>query len=488
MKAFVALGLLGVVAGMVACGGGSQGPQGSQGAAGQDGKNGEAGATGMTGPAGSSTPPNASVSGVTPPHAFLARSEEVTLSGYGTSWSASTTVDFGAGIKVDKLTVASPTALVAAITIDKAAATGTRDVTVKDGTNSETYKGAFDVESPLAITYQGTLAQGSTVVAVIDNLDTSTPLDTTSDPLTGAFTNLALTVPAGVTQGQILSATPFAMQVQLFIDVPTAAGMVDLDLTSGPASDPTDVDFPAPKSMAIAARTPNMLTANMPATAGSTAAKYDTSLYEYVPAASALTIVDFTVGTTSSTATPAFVILDSTGKWANQLAYGQSPSASSASFSSLSAATSPMYGITFDGSGSTGPFSVGVATVAPALSKPTVAGDGTKATAIAAGANMPFVLTGADLAVNGTSGDWVQVTVAANKTLHVQTVGDYLTDVAVSVWQSNGTTQVGATYDGGGQADTTFAITTAGTYYVSFTPGQYYAAPDTKYQAILRTN
>jgi hypothetical protein len=135
-------------------GSGSQGPPGEQGPSGEQGPPGQ-GVDGGTGVA-------PSVSGITPANAFLARSGEVTISGYGTKWTSATTVDFGADITVDKITVASPTALVVNFTVDSTAALGPRDVKVKDGANTESYKGAFSLLSPIALTFRGTSRRAAT--------------------------------------------------------------------------------------------------------------------------------------------------------------------------------------------------------------------------------------------------------------------------------------------------------------------------------------
>ena len=72
------------------------------------------------------------------------------------------------------------TAIVATISVDPAAATGPRDVTVTGGDITVTYAGAFDIEAPLDVfaTY-GTVAQGSVFLADMAMLDTRTPFDTT---------------------------------------------------------------------------------------------------------------------------------------------------------------------------------------------------------------------------------------------------------------------------------------------------------------------
>ena len=484
MKRLVVLGMLGMAGVVGACGSGAQGPTGQAGPAGSNGMD---GANGEAGPPGSGSA-NPSVSGVTPPKTFLARTVDVSISGYGTSWSSTTKVDFGgADIAVNKITVASPTALVVNISTSSSAALGPRNVTVTDGANTETFKDAFEVLSPVSWTFQGTLAQGTLLLATATVLDITTPLDTTqvpdpSNPFGTIPGNVAVTGPAGVTASAI-SATDFGATFELFVDVPTAAGMADLTLVSGPPGAMTNVSFPAPKSLNLAARTPTALTSGT-ATTGTTATIYATSLYSFTAPSASLSIVDFSVSTTSSTATPALIVLPSDGKWADQVAAGQA-SAGPASFTILSTTATPYYGVTFDGSGATGPYSVSATSVAPGATAATTATDGTKGTAIVA-TKVPFVLTGGDLS-QGTGNDWVKVTTTTAMTdIHVQTVGDPLTDVAVTVYAADGTTVVGTPADPGTNVDTTFPTTTAGVYYVAFSQGAYYAAPDTTYQAIIR--
>src|SRR5580704_6372405 len=113
MKRFVLLGVLGMAGVVGACGSGAQGPTGQQGPAGMNGSD---GTNGEAGPPGSGAPATPSVSGITPPQSYLSRTTELTISGYGTNWSSATTVDFGGtDIAVNKITVASPTALVVSI-------------------------------------------------------------------------------------------------------------------------------------------------------------------------------------------------------------------------------------------------------------------------------------------------------------------------------------------------------------------------------------
>jgi hypothetical protein len=102
------------------------------------------GCTGAQGPAGPPGTGSPSVSAVTPPSAFLARTVDLTIAGSGTSWSGTTTVSFAnPGVKVNKVTAASASGLLVNVTVAADAAVGATDVTVSDGKTTETYKGAF---------------------------------------------------------------------------------------------------------------------------------------------------------------------------------------------------------------------------------------------------------------------------------------------------------------------------------------------------------
>lgn len=491
MRRYLAFGVLGLFAfasSVAACGSsGSQGPQGEPGEAGPQGPPGPAGEAGPPGPGfdGGGGSATASISGITPANAFLARSAEVTISGYGTNWSSATTVDFGANVKVDKITVASPTALVVHITVDGTAAVGPRDVNVKDGATTETYKGAFSLLSPIELSFQGNLAQGGNVIATVKVLDVSTPLDTTTD-ITGAPTNLTVTAGTGVTATPI-SVTDYSAQVELQIDVPTPAGMQDFDLVSGPPGVAAmDVDFPSPKGLTIAATTPTALsTADI---MGNTAAAYDTNVYSFTPASASQTILDFSISTTSTTATPALFLLPNDGKWADIITGAQASSGGAGTFSWVSAQTTPFYLITWDNSGGTGPFTLsGVVSTAAAATAAATANDATTASAISATA-LPFVLTGGDLTHSNDAGDWVKVTIPSGQTtLRVQAAGDLGTDTSVSLLASDGTTVVGQPVETGSIVDTTFTVTAGTTYYVAYGPGMN-GGTTTDYTGIIRAH
>jgi hypothetical protein len=484
MKRLVMLGVLGLAGVVVACGSGSQGPAGPQGPAGTNGTNG----TNATSPDGGGSPVNPSLSGITPPQAYLARTTELTISGYGTTWSGTPTVSFGGtDIAVSNITVASPTALVVSITTSSTATLGPRDVTVTDGAATETYKGAFQVLSPIALTFQGDVAQGGNVIASLSVLDLSTPLDSTMDQTTGEYTNIAVTVPTGVT-ATVESVADYAATIELTFDVDTPPGAAAFDLVSGPAGATNDVDFPSPKGLNVAAVTPTVLAVGT-SVSGTTTAAYDTNVYSFTPASAAQTILDFGISTTSATATPALLLLTD-AKWADFATGAAAQSGTPGTFSYVSTQTTTFYAITWDISGATGPFTIaGIVSTPAAATAAAIANDATEATAIVATA-LPFVLTNGDLSDSSGVGDWVKVKLpAATTSLRVQTTGDTETDAVVAV-TTDGTTAAGTTSDPtetGTLVDATFTGLTAGaTYYVTFTQGMTSLESTTDYTGIIR--
>jgi hypothetical protein len=416
----------------------------------------------------------------------------VTISGYATSWTDKTTLDFGAGITVANIHAASPTALVADITIDKTAALGPRDVVINDATK-ETYSQGFTIAPPALLTLQGTLSQGSILYANVELQDQSTPFDTTGtqDPLSGAitYTNLAFAVPNGVT-ASVNTATTNNLQIFLTVDVDATVGAADLDLLSGPAGDTTDAEFPVPGGFTVTAQTATALGA-APA-AGNVKSAYDSGLYSYTPSAS-LSIVDITASSSVTGANAGFALLPKSGHFADYLGFFQAASGTgtSATTTLLPSSADIYYAVYWDNSGAVGAYTLGATGTAPAATKATTATDGSKGGAIVATA-LPFVLTAGDF-TTGTSADWVQVNTGAGdagKVIHVQTFGDPLTDLSINIVTMNGTTSIGGDVgnEPGGPDDvTSSAVTASTTYYVIFAAGTFAFDPaDGTYEGLIR--
>jgi hypothetical protein len=423
------------------------------------------------------TPPPV-VASVAPARAFLARHTEIVVSGYSAHWDGSTRVDLGPGITITNTSAPQPDMLVVDFAVDPSAAAGPRDVTVvqADG-GTETAPLALDVEPPITLTFDGTLAQGSVAVAHVALVDPSIELDATStqDPFGNlSFPDLKPALPAGLS-GTVVAATPHGADVELFIDE-TTTGVRDFDLVSSPPGSAV-THYPRPAGVTVAARAPVALTPGQPAN-GAIAAKYGTALYAYTPPSADLSILDFTAASTG--ADPAVLLLPASGWWSDELDGGSL-------VTWLSSSTDPFFAVYFDDTGATGPYSVGVIATAVAASAPATAGDATMAGAVAATA-LPFVLTGG-LLTSPASQDWVRVTTGpqdAGKQLHVQSAGDPRTFLDVIVYDADGTTSIAGNESGGPVHATTGPLKASTTYYVVFGAGAGFVPTHGVYAGIVR--
>jgi hypothetical protein len=469
MKLFSKLGFFGAVvlsAAMMACGSdGAQGPAGPQGAPGEKGTD------------GTSDP---SVSAIVPNAAFLARKVEVTISGYGTKW-ANPTVDFGAGIKVDKIAVASPTALLVTISVDKTAAAGARDVTVTEGGSTSSYKGAFKVESPISVETVGTLAQGSILTLQVKNKDLANPFDLTTVP-GGLFQP---PVPVGV-QGNApgftfepIEVSLYSMTVFAIVDVTAPAGPVNLSFTSGVAGPTTD--FTLPSAFTIGARTAVPLSTTAP-TNGTMAKAGDSQLYSITPTAGAK-LFEVTATSANPDADTFMLVFPKSGKFADVVTQGLS-----AKF--VSDGTDPFYVVYYDRGLLSGyNYSISAPALAAAGSAAETADNNTFGNAQVA-SGLPFILKNATLS-NASDEDWIKVTIAAGdvgKRIRVETVaGESRTDTAIEVFQADGTTSFAAMVDNSfHELLRTPAITAAGDYYVKISASPEFDPKFTKYHAVIR--
>lgn len=193
---------------------------------------------------------------VFPESGFIGRTTRVAVIGDGTTWDASTTVNFGDGVTVSNVEVAGPSALFVDVAVDPAHAAGALDVTVTDNGDTSTLAGAFTVESPVSVETLE-LAQGGFGQITITNLDLLHPFDDSSDPETGEFTGVTV---AGADAGVALSianVTPDEIVLSATADVlSTTTG--EITVTSG--TDTTLVD-----PVAVTARAAQVITPGTPA-------------------------------------------------------------------------------------------------------------------------------------------------------------------------------------------------------------------------------
>jgi hypothetical protein len=426
--------------------------------------------------------PPPSLGTVSPSTVFLARSTQITIEGAFTSWTSGASVDLGAGVTVGSATLASSQSLVVDVTVSPTASPGPRDVTVlePEGGAGTTDPGGLTLAPPVVLAFDGTLAQGSIVVAHVRVVDDAIALDTTSamDPLGDVtYVDLAPDLSPGIS-GTVLAATATTADVQLFIDEMTT-GAADFDLVSGPPGDAGDAHFPSPGGVSVAARSPASLVAGTPAT-GSVGAKYATSLFEYTPSSASPLIVDFSASSTATGATPAVLLLPASGAWSDELTGG--PLATW-----LTTSTDPIYAVYFDQSGSTGAFSVSLTATVPAASAPASPDDVTMAGAVEATA-LPFVLTGGQL-TSSASQDWVRVMTGPDDSdtqLEVQSAGDPQTFLDVTIYDADGITSIGGNENGGPVHAVAGPLAASSTYYVVFSAGAGFTPAHGAYAGIIR--
>jgi hypothetical protein len=378
--------------------------------------------------------PDQSLNGVYPTSGFIGRKVRVEVSADNASFvDGSVTVDFGAGVTVDKVSVASPTAVFAEITISDAAPLGLRDVTVRQDGDVLTLRQAFALESPLAFTTQGSLAQGSIVAFTARNLDFSSPFDTTCGTsffgICLEYTGMQMTVPDGM-NAVINSVDSYTVSGTLYVDLDATSGPIRF--ASGPADDASkQIVSAVGVDTEVEARTAVALTAGSPTTT-TVAAAFDSHLYEFTADASSLARFSASPGDTD--AEPAIYILPESGRFFDMIAASAKPSA-------VSETGGKYYAIYADGSGTYG-YSYAMRVSPLALMKVAESDNGgannTSAQAQNVGANTSILLTNATIA-SADDVDWIRFTVPANsgsKRVRVMTAGgDPLTDTYVEVYK-----------------------------------------------------
>jgi hypothetical protein len=277
---------------------GEKGAPGTKGDAGTKGEQGEQGETGTVAP---------SLGVVSPLSVFLDRTSTVEISGVGTAWADGVKVDFGMGITVDKVVVASPTVLVVTITVKDAAAVGTHDITVDDGKTPLTFKGAFTVAAPLVAELKGTQALGSVLALHAMQRDVSTPFDPATQ----------VTV-ANQSGGQVSGVSPYTLDGLVFVDVKATPGMADIVAAT---SATTPVVSRAPGAVTVADRKPVLLTANAPV-AGKAGNAYESQLFQLDLGDNQIAIL--TSSAKDPKASPTFYLLPSSGAFKDALFFGTS--------------------------------------------------------------------------------------------------------------------------------------------------------------------
>jgi hypothetical protein len=419
-------------------------------------------------------------SGVFPADGFTGAKLRVEISGDATEWADSATVTFGDGVMVGAVTVASPTDIFAEITIDSAAAVGLRDVTVSSG-GSFTLKQAFELKSPIEVTFVGDLDQGAFPAFTITNKNFDQPFDTSAAPTVSG--------PPGTTF-QVGNNTEFSISGFVSIDTDATSGPVTVESGMAPNSF-TAIGAP----MTIAARTPVALTSGT-AAPGMIAGTNDTQLYSISSAANQL--VHFSLATADQNASPVVALLGPTGHWADQLGSGYV----------LGAPAGTIFAVVFD-SGTESGYNFNLTGAAETVtSVAEIAGTNDTPVNAQDSGTLPYSLTAASISA-ANDVDMIKVTVDAghaNKHLHILTnLGtDKLTNTQVDVLGGAGNTTSFITdpFTGmpgpvdedsacslfgcsNGGEDVVSNALPAGTYYVAISASSLYSTAHKPYVALI---
>ncbi len=449
---------LGMVCGallLAACGG----DDGAQGAQGPQGEPGPAGGAGES-----------SVNGITPGRSFPGRTVRLSISAVNTAWTAAPTVAFDdAAIAVSNVSLASPTALVAEITIGENATLGEKTITV-DG---NAYKG-FRVEPALDVAYAGSKAQGSVLVGAIRNRDVENPFSSVSDFDTG---NVGVGI--GVSDDEI---EPNLIQPLVFVDVDAtgSANVGVVDSFSGLASYGAE-----PLSIEARAATP------LPAEGAEIplGGNFESKLYSYSLAGGENgAVVSFDVSA-PATGSPWVLGLGPSGKWSD----GETDLTEGAAFVARPGASTTGYAVLVDAAGAGG-YNVSVALESTPFEGKEVEPNDSAATATAYTAAQKWF---GDLPSQADV-DWYKITVPVNNTLTVSTTGvEFVTidsflgplsvgvDTVIEIYGAADTeTPIATSEDEDADETLTTAALPAGEYLIKVTSEGYFMEGATAYQLL----
>jgi hypothetical protein len=410
-----------------------------------------------------------SINGVFPSSAFAGRTADIEISGDETSWDATAVVNLGAGITVQSVIVASPTALRVTASVDPGAALGNRAVTVTQGTQVLTLANLFRVAAPLTTVSPINVKQGGSFQSRFSLADFSALLDSTLAG-GGVYPNLAIASP---TNGlcNITNATPYWVDLNCYMDVLATPGPVTVDIRSGPPSG-IPVPFVDPNDVSIIARAPVSVadgaTASMPV-----ADALENALFSYQPVVNPA-IQSFTLtGPTNGT-----IDVPASGRIADYT--GTSNSTTPVILTSDT--TTHYLVVTASGAGTVG---ITRTELAPNTATETEPND---TVPTAQGITLPAVVTSSLAAA--TDVDYFIFTAApadVGKTVRVVTLpGDTLTDTLVEVLTGNGATSLGLSTDMSYHEDLTSSpIPSAGTYIVKVTAGTMYDPAHANYKLVV---
>lgn len=217
---------------------------------------GPVGAEGPPGPAGPGGEVTASLSSVFPLNAPLGATLDVAIGGFATRWSSAPQVSFGPGVTVNSVLVASPTGLVANITVLPTAPVAPHYVTVTSGEQSLSYSG-FQVIALYSSRIEGVPAQGGVVRVTVQSNDASMRFTSTESLLASGCDGVVL-----LDMGKKLESGSLTFWLGINRDAPTTACSLKVAGASPQPFDlhgaftvgartPTEVDLTAPQLLAL---------------------------------------------------------------------------------------------------------------------------------------------------------------------------------------------------------------------------------------------
>lgn len=442
-------------------------------ACGADGATGPQGEQGPAGPPGTNTTnddtTNPSTNAVIPASGFLGRELDVQIGLTGGELNAAPKVDFGKGITVTDVKLASPTLVTAHITIASNAEAGAHDVTVGD----LVAKGAFKVTPSLDVTEAVKAQQGGLGAYLVNNLD-SFVFDTAD----GAFLLDAgeglLTYSAGATGAYAAQGIFLAPPLAKTGGFQLAAH--NLDATGNPVIS----FFGNPDGPKVTAREPEALTLGTPKNGETFAAAWGSKLYKLSTAADSSSVLVFNLHVETGEETSLNGILWGSGGTAKDLLglvqppvdqYGfplAPPYDINISFPVTGAARSFFFSA-LDVSGASGTkFNFAPEAVSATLVPEGTDAHGTEATAqvfTAAAPGAANVITGE---IKGDERDWYKLTVAADEIIELS-IDSGAANLEAVVRKTGSTNDLGWTTGGVSgkyQLQPTSALA-AGEYFIS---------------------
>lgn len=430
---------------------GCTGPVGPQGEPGQSGAKGEKGDQGEGFEGGPS------ISAVFPTGAFLGESATVQISGFATEWTSAATVEFGQGVTVKSVTVASPTALIAEIEVAPNATPGIRTVTVTEGSAVAKFENVFAVKPVVDVEVLGTVTQGSVSVLRLRSNLASVALPTDEEVTSNLDgSNGMLIIP--------FAATDAYVDLLLLTDMTAAASAQEVVITMFPN---TSNERVVPLSVTVGAA--NVANVQVGAQTVSMAAPFQSTAFKIA----ATEVSAFDIRVSASGKTPKVFMFDATGAIDGLLTY-------SAGLSSGLDANDFVYAIVWDETGASGydaQLDVGLVTIGATTTEMEQNGDLATAQALDA---VPMNVQASFSALDDV--DYFKVTVTAaevGKRLHVRTWPGHATaDAVVEIVAANGTS-LGVSNDVNYHEDLVSApIAAAGEYYIFVTQSSYVEVHD----------